>query len=95
MRNDSLARFSGFLHLDDNELPGNYGMKDQIAALQWVRSNVKAFGGDPQRVTIAGQSAGGASVHWHMQSWRSKGMVLAPGVGMLERAKHAKQYNFH
>lgn len=57
-------------------LPGNNGMKDQVAALKWVQKNVEAFGGDPRKVTIFGESAGAGSVHYHLHSPLSKGKGL-------------------
>ncbi|KAK3926001.1 Esterase FE4 [Frankliniella fusca] len=53
----------GFLSTGDDVIPGNFGMKDQVQLLRWVRDNIVAFGGDPGQVTIFGESAGGASVH--------------------------------
>ncbi|XP_049957497.1 venom carboxylesterase-6-like isoform X1 [Schistocerca serialis cubense] len=64
----------GFLSTEDAASPGNFGLKDQVAALRWVRENIEAFGGDPGSVTIFGESAGGASVHYHMLSPLSKGL---------------------
>ncbi|KAJ0183493.1 hypothetical protein K1T71_001469 [Dendrolimus kikuchii] len=64
----------GFLCLDTEEIPGNAGMKDQVAALKWVKANISNFGGDPNNVTIFGQSAGGSSVGYHLISPMSKGL---------------------
>ncbi|GLG95960.1 Esterase FE4 precursor, putative [Gryllus bimaculatus] len=64
----------GFLKVDDASVPGNVGLKDQVAALRWVKENILVFGGDPNNVTIFGESAGGASVHYHLLSPMSQGL---------------------
>jgi len=53
----------GFLALEGTSITGNQGLKDQLLALRWVKENIANFGGDPGRITIAGESAGAVSVH--------------------------------
>ena len=61
----------GFLALSGTEVSGNQGLKDQHLAIRWVKQNIANFGGNPSRVTLAGMSAGGVSVHAH---------ILSPGA---------------
>lgn len=66
----------GFLNLPDSTLnvPGNAGLKDQCLALKWIKNNAQNFGGDPNNITIFGESAGSCSVHLHLLSDMSKGL---------------------
>ncbi|KAK0160556.1 hypothetical protein PV328_007954 [Microctonus aethiopoides] len=64
----------GFLSTGDSVVPGNMGLKDQNMALVWVSKYIQHFGGDPNKITLAGLSAGGASVHYHYLSPLSRGL---------------------
>jgi len=59
--------------LDTDEVPGNAAMFDQIEGLRWVNKFIKYFGGDPNKVTLMGQSAGGASVSFVMLAPQARG----------------------
>eukprot|EP00058_Branchiostoma_floridae_P025799 XP_002611289.1 hypothetical protein BRAFLDRAFT_73317 [Branchiostoma floridae] len=68
----------GFLPTLDDDAPGNFGLLDMIKSLQWVQSNIRNFGGDPDRVTIFGESAGGIAVSL---------LVMSPmATGLFHRA---------
>ena len=58
----------GFLYFDTEDVPGNAGMFDQLMAMQWVKDNIAAFGGNPANITLMGESAGACSVSLHLLS---------------------------
>ncbi|NXN89006.1 CEL lipase, partial [Bombycilla garrulus] len=80
----------GFLSTGDQNLPGNYGLKDQHMAIAWVKRNIKAFGGDPDNITIFGESAGAVSVSLQTLSPKNKGLfkraISQSGVGLCSWA---------
>ncbi|XP_051533037.1 bile salt-activated lipase-like [Myxocyprinus asiaticus] len=65
----------GFLSSGDSGIPGNYGLWDQHAGIAWVHRNIKAFGGDPNNITVFGESAGAASVNFQIISPKNKGLI--------------------
>ncbi|XP_046736268.1 juvenile hormone esterase-like [Diprion similis] len=88
----------GFLNLEHKVAPGNQGLKDQVLALQWVQEHVEAFGGDKNNVTIFGESAGAAAVHYLAISPLAQGLfhkaiaqsgtVFSPWASILQSPKN-------
>ena len=86
----------GFLALNDSITNGNYGIADQITALDWVHSHVADFGGDPSRITIFGQSAGAASVRALLASPKAVGKFSAAIMeSNLAGANYASPYSLY
>lgn len=67
----------GFISTDDRTASGNWGLKDQVLALRWIKDNIQHFGGDPSKITIFGESAGGASVSYLLQIPQAQGLFNA------------------
>ncbi len=90
----------GFLHLPALE-ESNFGMRDQVAALRWVRDNIASFGGDPGNITIFGESAGGMSVASLMGSPEAQGLFHKAipqsgaghhGIEDVQAVSHGQQF---
>ncbi|VEN48088.1 unnamed protein product, partial [Callosobruchus maculatus] len=90
----------GFIATGDEVLPGNIGHKDQLLALKWVQENVQYFGGDKDKVTLGGQSAGGVSTSVLAQSPLAKGLfrsvIMDSGTSLClwSRARRADEASY-
>ena len=82
--------------IDGKEFTGNYGLWDQITAMQWVRNNIAAFGGDPDRITVMGESAGAVAVQNLMYAPQAKGLfhraIMMSGGGLYHRNRYPEKY---
>ena len=88
----------GFLYLEDGGHP-NLGLQDQVAALEWVRDNITAFGGDPARVTVFGESAGAISIAMLLAMPTARGLfqraILESGAAQVTLSPHGARTVAH
>ena len=81
-------RLNAFASVHEKGHPGNYGLKDQMAAFRWIKGNIAAFGGDPDRIVGIGESAGALSLQCLLYSPQAKGLlsgaIMMSGGGNLD-----------
>ncbi|KAH9371330.1 hypothetical protein HPB48_021992 [Haemaphysalis longicornis] len=82
----------GFLSFGNEVVPGNAGLYDQLLALKWVKENIAAFGGDINRITLFGESAGAVSVGFHLFSPLSQGLFTR---AILQSGYITAPWGFH
>ncbi|XP_064471200.1 acetylcholinesterase-1-like [Ornithodoros turicata] len=84
----------GFMNIGHPDAPGNMGLYDQLLALEWIKENIVYFGGDPDSITLMGQSAGAMSIGFHMVSPLSRGLfhraILESGSPYLLQPSNIK-----
>ncbi len=85
----------GFLVLDEERIAGNYGFRDQLFALTWVKENISKFGGDPSNITLFGESAGAMSVGLHMMSTGTAAAELPFRAAAMESNPLGVPYKKH
>jgi hypothetical protein len=86
MSTTTLKVLAGFLSTQDDVIPGNNGLKDQRFAIQWANENIHLFGGNPDQITIFGQSAGSASCAYQLLNKNSEGGTI--NNRMFEKKKY-------